>query len=94
MFMLVLVLRGEVHKNGKPMFLQLEDISHNEGSLQGQQLQYPEKLHHKPTSAQDCSLPPAFLFAHLHARSLSLSVAHITCKNSMDLIWTSVYSVI
>lgn len=57
MFTLVLVIRGEVHNNGKPVFLQLEDISHKEGSLQGQQLQYPEKLHRKPTSAQDCSLP-------------------------------------
>lgn len=46
MFVLILVIKGEVHNNGKPMFLQSEDISHNEGSLQGHQLQYPEWLHH------------------------------------------------
>lgn len=50
------------------MFVQLEDISHNEVSLQGQQLQYPEKLHHKATLAPACFLPPLhpppFIFAH------------------------------
>jgi len=85
-----------MYNNGKPVFLQLEDISHNEGSLQGQQLQYPEKLRCKTTCAQDCLLhtpppdspTPAFF---LGAHCLSLSVAHITCKSTMDLIWASVY---
>lgn len=91
MFRVVLVIRGEAHNNGQPMFVQLEDISHNEGSLQGQQLQYPEKLQHKATTAPDCSLPllhpPLFIFAH----SLSISVAHISCKNTMDLTWACIY---
>lgn len=35
-----------------------------------------------------------FLCTHSPPPPLSLSVAHITCKKTMDLIWASVYSVI
>lgn len=62
------------------MFVQLEDISHNEGSLQGQKLQYPEKLHHKATAAPACSLPrltPHLLV--LHTLSQRKCCSHLLC---------------